>query len=76
MTQSGAKAEAEVTLSAEQADVAITHSGRLGALEQAKSMLGRIGGATGGPEDLFGDPLAACGDKTVSPPHGRWRSAW
>ena len=42
-----AKAEAEVTLSAEQADVVITHSSRMNALEQAKDILGSIGGVMG-----------------------------
>ena len=42
-----AKAEAEVTLSAEQADVVITHSSRMNALKQAKDILGSIGGAMG-----------------------------
>ena len=42
-----AKAEAEVTLSAEQADVVITHSSRMSALEQAKDILGSIGGVMG-----------------------------
>ena len=42
-----AKAEAEVTLSAEQADVVITHSSRMNALEQAKDILGSLGGVMG-----------------------------
>ena len=42
-----AKAEAEVTLSAEQADVVITHSSRMSAPSQATYILRNIGGAMG-----------------------------